>query len=504
MATGALSMPKALEIPEIDRYQGNIYHTSDWPHENVAFTDQRLGVIGTGSSGIQTIPLVAAQAAHTTVFQRTPNFSLPAGNRPLIEEEIAERKANYHQWREAQRTSGFGVPVPAATKSALEATEEERNATYQAAWDHGVLVPILTAFTDLITDKAANDTAAEFVRAKIRQIVKDPAVAETLCPATYPIGVKRPCLDTGYYATFNKDNVHLIDLRKSPLVEFTEKGVRTTDREYEFDSIVLATGFDAVTGALTAIDIRGRGGVELADKWRAGPRSYLGIAVAGFPNLPDGRHVTTTARTCRVNRGSSWPTSAASGPTGNAATRSPPTGTKGSTCSRLEPPHPMRREEDPADRGGGPSRSPRVRPCRRPADVDRRPSCAAVSGQTLPNVDPATEQPLASVPRGDAVDVDVAVRAARRDHQLADRAALAGKQHEQLMAVHRTTDRAVRGAEPVQGIDGCACGCPDRGNALRERGSLSSQETRKAGRASRRGRSRPDAWCQVQAPWPGP
>jgi cation diffusion facilitator CzcD-associated flavoprotein CzcO len=285
MATGALSTPKDLEIPGIDRYQGNVYRTSDWPHEDVAFTGQRLGVIGTGSSGIQTIPLVAEQAADTTVFQRTPNFSLPAGNRPLTDREITDRKANYRQWREAQRTSGFGVPVRAATKSALEATEEERDAAYQAAWDHGSLIPIFTAFTDLITDKAANGTAAEFVRAKIRQIVKDPEIAETLCPATYPIGIKRPCLDTGYYATFNKDNVHLVDLRKSPLAEFTEKGVRTTEREYEFDSIVLATGFDAVTGALTAIDIRGRDGVKLADKWQAGPRSYLGIAVAGFPNL---------------------------------------------------------------------------------------------------------------------------------------------------------------------------------------------------------------------------
>jgi cation diffusion facilitator CzcD-associated flavoprotein CzcO len=285
LATGCLSVPKDPEVPGIDRFQGKVYRTADWPHEGVDFTGQRLGMVGTGSSGIQTLPIVAEQAADTTVFQRTPNFTLPAGNRRLTEAEIAERKANYRQWREAQRQSGFGVPVPVADKSAFDVTDDERAAIYQAAWDDGALMPILTAFTDSITDKAANDTAAEFVRGKIRDIVKDPEVADALCPTTYPIGIKRPCLDTNYYATFNKDNVHLVNLRKTPLVEFTAKGIRTTEREYEFDTIILATGFDAVTGALGAIDIRGRDGVRLTDKWSAGPRSYLGIAVAGFPNL---------------------------------------------------------------------------------------------------------------------------------------------------------------------------------------------------------------------------
>ncbi|GEL17266.1 flavin-containing monooxygenase [Pseudonocardia asaccharolytica] len=285
MATGCLSTSKLPEIPGLERFQGPTYHTGHWPHEGVDFSGMNVGVIGTGSSGIQSIPIFAEQAATLTVFQRTPNFSMPAGNRPLSEDEIAEMKANYRDWREAQRTSGFGVPVPLPTKSALEASEEERNAVYQAGWDKGNLVAILTAYTDSITDKASNDTAAEFVRRKIRETVTDPEVAETLCPTSYPFGTKRPCLDTGYYETFNKPHVSLVDLRKTPLVEMTERGVRTSEREYEFDAVVFATGFDAMTGTLGAIDIRGKGGVALKEKWAEGPRSYLGLTVAGFPNL---------------------------------------------------------------------------------------------------------------------------------------------------------------------------------------------------------------------------
>jgi cation diffusion facilitator CzcD-associated flavoprotein CzcO len=285
MATGCLSASKLPEVPGIEKFQGPTYHTGHWPHEGVDLTGLRLGVIGTGSSGIQSIPIMAAQAADTTVFQRTPNFSMPAGNRPLSDDEVREMKQNYRQWREAQRTSGFGVPVAPATKSAHEATEDERNAVYQEGWDKGNLVAILGAYTDTLTDRAANDTAAEFVRAKIRQTVRDPDLAEALSPRSFPYGTKRPCLDTGYYDTFNKDNVHLVDLRKTPLVEITETGVRTSERSYEFDAIVFATGFDAMTGALDAIDIRGRDGVKLREKWAEGPRTFLGLAIAGFPNL---------------------------------------------------------------------------------------------------------------------------------------------------------------------------------------------------------------------------
>ncbi len=285
MATGCLSTSKAPELPGVDRFRGPIHHTGQWPHEGVDFTGKRLGVIGTGSSGIQSIPILAEQASELTVFQRTANFAMPAGNRPLADSEIAEMKATYRDWREAQKTSGFGVPVPEATRSALEVSDEERNAKYQSGWDEGNLVAIMVSYTDTLTDKAANDTAAEFVRSKIREKVTDPEVAEALSPRSHPMGTKRPCLDSGYYETFNSEHVHLVDLRTTPLVELTENGVRTSEREYEFDAIVFATGFDAMTGALNAIDIRGKDGVTLRQKWSEGPRTYLGIAVAGFPNL---------------------------------------------------------------------------------------------------------------------------------------------------------------------------------------------------------------------------
>lgn len=285
MATGCLSVSKAPEIPGAERFGGPIHHTGHWPRDGVDLTGRRVAVIGTGSSGIQSIPIFAEQASELTVFQRTPNFSMPAGNRPLAPEEIAEMKANYREWRTAQRTSGFGVPVPLPTMSALDDDEQARTARYQAGWDKGNLTAVLSAYTDTLTDKAANDTAAEFVRDKIRSIVDDPATAERLCPTSFPFGTKRPCLDSGYYATFNLPHVSLVDLRSTPLQEITEHGVRTSEREYEVDTIVFATGFDAMTGALTRVDIRGRGGRALADEWSAGPRSYLGLAVAGFPNL---------------------------------------------------------------------------------------------------------------------------------------------------------------------------------------------------------------------------
>jgi cyclohexanone monooxygenase len=242
-------------------------------------------VIGTGSSAIQSIPIIAQQAADLTVFQRTPNFSMPAGNRPLAEAEVATMKASYPAYRAAQRVSRAGVPRQVPTVSALAVSEEERNAAYQWGWEQGDLFSLGGQFTDLLLDPAANETAAEFIRAKIRSVVRDPEVAEKLSPRSYPFGTKRPCLDTGYFETFNRPNVHLVDLRETPLMEFTATGVRTSAEHYELDAIVLATGFDAMTGALLAIDIRGRNGVTLGSRWSAGPRTYLGIAVSGFPNL---------------------------------------------------------------------------------------------------------------------------------------------------------------------------------------------------------------------------
>ncbi|MEY2416936.1 MAG: hypothetical protein QOH53_2270 [Ilumatobacteraceae bacterium] len=285
MAVGCLSTSKTPEIPGIETFHGDWYHTGHWPHEGVDFTGKRVGVIGTGSSAIQSIPILAEQATHLTVFQRTPNFSLPAKNAALDPDEFKALKARYPEHRHEARVSGFGVPNPAPEKSALEVSEEERQETYRVGFEKGSLVGMLLSYNDLITDKAANDTAAEYVRQRIRDIVVDPAVAETLAPKDHPIGTKRPCLDTNYYATFNRPNVELIDLRATPLVEVTERGIRTSEREFEFDSIVFATGFDAMTGSLLAFDIKGRDGTLLEDKWAAGPRTYLGLATAGFPNL---------------------------------------------------------------------------------------------------------------------------------------------------------------------------------------------------------------------------
>jgi cation diffusion facilitator CzcD-associated flavoprotein CzcO len=285
MAVGCLSASKTPELPGIETFRGNWYHTGHWPHEGVDFTGQRLGVIGTGSSAIQSIPILAEQAARLTVFQRTPNYSLPAKNAPLDPDEWQALKARYPEHREEARTSGFGVPCDLPEKSALDVGDEEREETYRQGFEQGNLVGMILAYNDLIVDKAANDTAAEYVRKRIRGIVDDPEVAETLAPRDYPIGTKRLCLDTDYYATYNRPNVELVDIRRTPLIEVTERGVRTSEREFEFDSLVFATGFDAMTGSLLAFDIKGRDGVLLKEKWAAGPRTLLGVATAGFPNL---------------------------------------------------------------------------------------------------------------------------------------------------------------------------------------------------------------------------
>ncbi len=284
MATGCLSASKLPEIPGIDTFRGKSYHTAHWPHEGVDFTGLRVGLIGTGSSGVQSIPVIAEQAAVLTVFQRTPAYSLPARNRPLRPGELEGVQARYAEWRQAQRWSAFGVATPLPAKSALEVPDEERNATLEAAWQSGSLTNLLTCYTDTAVSQEANDRVRGFIHDKIKQIVKDPQTAADLCPA-YPVGTKRPCLDTGYFEAYNRDNVHLVNLRRTPLAEVTERGIKTSDREYEFDAIVYATGFDAMTGALTRVDIRGRGGASLAGEWHAGPRTYLGIASAGFPNL---------------------------------------------------------------------------------------------------------------------------------------------------------------------------------------------------------------------------
>jgi len=285
MATGCLSVAKEGELPGAETFAGPSWHTGRWPKGGVDFSGKTVAVIGTGSSAIQSIPRIAAQASHVTVFQRTPNFSVPAHNGPIDPAVVADWAANRAQYRREARETGFGIRgVAPSDKPALEATPAERAAAYEERWGYGGFA-LLGAFNDLILDPAPNATAAEFVREKIRGIVKDPAVAEKLSPKTFPIGAKRLCVDTGYYATFNRDNVSLVDLGEEPIEAITPAGVKTAAREYAVDAIVYAIGFDAMTGALDRIDIRGRGGARLKDAWSAGPRTYLGLLVAGFPNL---------------------------------------------------------------------------------------------------------------------------------------------------------------------------------------------------------------------------
>jgi cyclohexanone monooxygenase len=284
MATGCLSTAQKPQFEGLEDFTGKWYHTGYWPHEGVDFTGQRVGVIGTGSSAIQSIPIIAAQAAHLFVFQRTPNFSVPAHNAPLDPEYERTVKASYAEFRRQARESRVGFVVERNDKSALEVSDEERTREYEARWQRGGL-GFSSTFNDLLISKDANDTAAEFFRAKIRSIVRDPAVAETLVPKHYPLGTKRLCVDTSYYATFNRDNVTLVDLKKTPIETITPEGLRTSEQAYTLDSIVFAIGFDAMTGSLLAMDIRGRDGRTLKDKWAEGPKTYLGVAVAGFPNL---------------------------------------------------------------------------------------------------------------------------------------------------------------------------------------------------------------------------
>jgi len=284
MATGCLSAAKIPDYKGRDSFHGETYHTGHWPHEGVDFTGQKVAVIGTGSSGIQSIPIIATQASHLFVFQRTPNFSVPANNAPLSPGAKQDWQVNSAVYRQQARTVPFGMLFEQSEKSALEVTPDERQREYERRWQLGG-VCLLGSFTDLIVNKEANDTATEFVHSKIRGIVRDPAVAEKLLPRSHPIATKRLCVDTDYYATFNRDNVTLVDVLATPIEEITPTGLRTTDAEYTVDSIVFATGFDAMTGALCNIDIRGRDGVTLKQKWAEGPRTYLGIMVAGFPNL---------------------------------------------------------------------------------------------------------------------------------------------------------------------------------------------------------------------------
>ena len=292
MATGCLSKPQVPDIPGLQDFAGPTYYASQWPHEGVDFTGRRVGVIGTGSSAIQAIPVMAEQAADLTVFQRTANYSVPAYNAPLDPDWVKSFKAHYQEERVKHRlglvSSFCGLELPdneqtVAAETTDGMSDEEVNAILEDYWQVGG-ARFLAAFADVIINPRTNERVAEFVRNKIRSIVRDPEVAELLCPNTHPIGTKRICVDTDYYATFNRENVHLVDVRTHPIETITANGLRTTAASYEFDDLVLATGFDAMTGTLLAMDIQGSKS-SLAEKWAEGPRALLGLNVSGFPNL---------------------------------------------------------------------------------------------------------------------------------------------------------------------------------------------------------------------------
>ena len=287
MATGCLSIPQQPAFKGLETFKGDWYHSANWPREGVDFAGKRVGLIGTGSSGVQMTPVIAEQAAHLTVFQRTANFSVPAQNEPLTEATLAHVKAHYAERRALAREAVTGVFLSANDKSALEVSDEDRLKEFEFRWrGAGGGFRMLRAFNDLLRNPIANQYAGDFVRGKIRATVKDPAKAEILCPKPdLPFGTKRMCVDTHYYETFNRDNVDLVDVKAHPITEITPTGLRTTQGHHELDVIVFATGFDAMTGALLAMDIRGTGGQSLREKWAEGPRTYLGVSIAGFPNL---------------------------------------------------------------------------------------------------------------------------------------------------------------------------------------------------------------------------
>jgi len=283
MATGCLSSTNVPNIPGLETFAGATYHTGSWPHTEPEFSGKTVGIIGTGSSAIQSIPLIAETAKHVHIFQRTPSYAIPAYNGPYDPDYEKDRKENYAAYREQAKYSRSGFLLSVNDANASEVSAEERQRVYDERWRRGGLT-FLGAFNDLLTDKQANDTAADYVREKIRAVVKDPDKAQLLSPDTV-IGCKRMCVDTNYYQTYNRPNVSLHDVKSNPIEEITERGIRYGNQEIEVDEIVFATGFDAMTGALMKMDIRGRDGLSLREKWCEGPKTYLGLTIAGFPNM---------------------------------------------------------------------------------------------------------------------------------------------------------------------------------------------------------------------------
>jgi len=282
-AVGCLSTANVPNIPGLESFEGSWYHTGQWPHEGVNFSGKRVGQIGTGSTGIQAAPVIAETAAHLTVFQRTANYSVPARNAPLTPEFKRYIKEHAADIRDVMHATRNGQPFHISERLALATPPDEREAVYEAAWQKGGL-QFRAAFEDLMVKKEANDTAADFIRRKIRAIVKDPVTAAKLSDIDHPFATKRPPIDTNYFETFNRDNVTLVDVKATPIERITPSGIRTSDAEYSSDIIVFATGFDAMTGPMLRMGITGRNGISLAKAWEAGPRTYLGLQVAGFPN----------------------------------------------------------------------------------------------------------------------------------------------------------------------------------------------------------------------------
>ena len=284
MATGCISTTQIPNIKGLSDYDGNTFHTGDWPHEEVDFSGQSIAVIGTGSSGIQSIPVLAKQAKKLTVFQRTPNYSIPSQNEPMTKKYERSWKDVYSERRKEMRYSAHGSLKDLNDVPALSVDEDQRQELYTKRWAIGG-TGFLGSFNDLLTNADANYTAAEYVRQQIKRVVKDKETAEILCPRSYPIGTKRICIDTGYFETYNRENVKLVDISKKPIQRLVADGIIVDDQLYAFDSIIFATGFDAMTGSIFNVDIKGRGGLALKEKWNAGPKTYLGLMSASFPNL---------------------------------------------------------------------------------------------------------------------------------------------------------------------------------------------------------------------------
>ena len=284
MATGCISTTQIPNIKGLSDYVGNTFHTGDWPHEEVDFSGQSIAVIGTGSSGIQSIPVLAKQAKKLTVFQRTPNYSIPSQNEPMTKKYERSWKDVYSERRKEMRYSAHGSLKDLNDVPALSVDEDQRQELYTKRWAIGG-TGFLGSFNDLLTNADANYTAAEYVRQQIKRVVKDKETAEILCPRSYPIGTKRICIDTGYFETYNRENVKLVDISKQPIQRLVTDGIIVDDQLYAFDSIIFATGFDAMTGSIFNVDIKGRDGLALKEKWNAGPKTYLGLMSASFPNL---------------------------------------------------------------------------------------------------------------------------------------------------------------------------------------------------------------------------